>query len=308
MTNVNGTLGAAVIALKGGSIDGTGLIVGSVNNAGGDIQAGPNLTSPGILSIGGPSLPGSYTQGKKGTMSELVASAAAGQFGTIKVNGAVSLAGSLNVEVLGGFKFAAGQSFEAMTFAKRKLTGTFGEIDDGASIGGPDDVKIAGGLALVAVYDNAGGTIDLDVVATTDSVATFKAKEAVLDEISGGFAVSDTAAHVQADLAGLEADIAHVGSVTIAGSGPQVLTITKAEKTQDAALLNKLRGKFTLKVVNNDAAVTAADDGARDTFRFVADPGDVSGVSPTRASFDRSPAEVRGADAILAGVRSDFQF
>jgi hypothetical protein len=164
VTNVQGLLSAATIDITGGTIDGTGDVVGAVDNTGGVIQAGANLTTPGALSIGGSS-PGSYTQGGGGTLSELVTGTASGAFGLIKVNGAVTLAGALKILTGGGFAFKKGESFEVMSFAKGKLKGTFSSIVDGAHKASGDEVDIGGGLALKIVYDNAGGRIDLDVVA-----------------------------------------------------------------------------------------------------------------------------------------------
>ena len=176
LTNVDGVLTASKITLSGGAIDGDDLIVGAVDNTGGNIQAGQNLTSPGILSIGDGSHAGSYTQGKSGRLSELVKGAGTGQFGTIKVNGAVKLSGEFDVLTGGGFAFKKGESFEVMSFAKGKLKGTFSSIVDGQHKSSGNEVDIGDGLALKIVYDNATGAIDLDVVAAPvphgESIAT----------------------------------------------------------------------------------------------------------------------------------------
>ena len=88
-------------------------------------------------------------------------------FGTLAVNGTVSLGGTLNVDQLGGFKFKAGETFEIITLKKGGLTGEFSAIDDGSLKGNAHDVVLGGGLDLVALYNNASGQIDLDVQATT---------------------------------------------------------------------------------------------------------------------------------------------
>jgi hypothetical protein len=170
LTNVQGTLTATSIVVKGGTIDGDGMIVGAVDNIGGDLQAGETLASPGKLTIGGPSLSGSYSQSKGGTLTEIVAGA--GQFGEIVVSGAVALAGALRVETESGFKFKKGESFEVMSLAAHKLKGTFSSVIDGSHKANGSEVDIGGGLALKVIYDNASGQIDLDVVATPTARGT----------------------------------------------------------------------------------------------------------------------------------------
>ena len=256
VTAVDGLLTATTIQITGGTLEGAGAIIGQVVNTAGDIVAGSTLVSPGRLSIGEASAVGSYKQGAKGAMTELLQGVGANAFGTLAVNGAVSLGGTLNVDQLGGFKFKAGEMFEIMTFKKGGLTGTFSAIDDGSLKGNAHDVVLGGGLDLVALYNSASGQIDLDVQATTVTVAQFKADESILNQIVGGFAISDSAANIQANVAALQADASHIDSVAFTGSGTHVLTLTKAQATADAALVKKFVGSYVLDVDNAGATTT----------------------------------------------------
>jgi hypothetical protein len=251
LTNVDGVLEAPVVSITGGTIDGAGLIVGAVENTGGNVQAGQNLTTPGTLTVGGHAV-GSYTQGKLGTLSELVAGIGTGQFGVLDVNGPVALAGALAIVPVNGFTFAAGQSFDIVNFTDNKLTGTFAAIDFGAKTGNSHEVLIGGGLAIVADYDSAKGQIDLDVVSTKASVATFESEEPILNQIGTSFIVVDTAQNIEAGLAALEGDVAHIKSVSLTGASP-VLDLTGAQAEADAALLKRIGTPYVLNITNSAA-------------------------------------------------------
>ena len=99
-------------------LEGDGTIASLVSNTGGNLLAGSSATTPGVLTIGR-TAPGSYSQGAKGKMTELIAGAAAGQSGEVKVSGKASLAGSLVIQAVSSFAFAAGQTFEIMIRCER---------------------------------------------------------------------------------------------------------------------------------------------------------------------------------------------
>ena len=87
----------------------------------------------------------------------------------------------------------------------------------------------------ITVIAATGGTL-------TETAAAFSAYQAALDKAAGGFAVSDTATNVQADLSSLAADT-HVTSITATGG---TLTETVAEFTADKAALDKVVGGFAI--------------------------------------------------------------
>ncbi|HEX5044289.1 MAG TPA: hypothetical protein VFV75_15390 [Candidatus Polarisedimenticolaceae bacterium] len=112
-----GTLSATVpLSLQGGSLSGTGTVAASVTSTGGTVAPGQ---SAGILLLGG-----TYTQGAAATLAVEVGGLAAGvEHDRLDVNGAVSLAGTLQVSLIAGFVPADGNTFTVMTFPSH--TGTF---------------------------------------------------------------------------------------------------------------------------------------------------------------------------------------
>jgi hypothetical protein len=119
-------------------------------------------------------------------------------------------------------------------------------------------VLIGGGLALVAVYNNAQGRIDLDVVSTKVSVATFKSEESILNQIATGFTVADSAANIEAGLPALAADASHINSIT---SNSGTVSAAALNFTSDEAALNKVAGGFDVSGTGaNIAAIFDAMD------------------------------------------------
>lgn len=135
-------------ALQGGSLSGTGTISGNVTNTGGTIRPGD---SPGMLTISpvAPGAGGNYTQGAGGTFAEILGGTNAGQFSVLNVAGAASLAGSLSIELFGGFTPTVGQSFTFLDYGSQ--SGQFG---------GP------GGL----FYDGRGDSYTVNYGATSASL------------------------------------------------------------------------------------------------------------------------------------------
>src|SRR6185312_9709047 len=109
-TQVDGALQAAVTQVNGGMLLGIGTVSGAlVNN--GTVKPG-DLPGPGTLHV-----TGDYTQGAGGVLDIELAGTGAGQFDRLLVGGAASLSGSLDVNLLGHFSLASGDSFEILDFA-----------------------------------------------------------------------------------------------------------------------------------------------------------------------------------------------
>ena len=121
----------------------------------------------------------------------------------------------------------------------------------GASV--PGQVKIDGGtfemlagssVTVPIEFTSKGGTLEISSVTITSaggrpptvSTATFDADETVLDEIVGGFAISDTAADISANLNDLSDP--HIASITVSDSAPVVVSVSQL--TSDAAQIGKL--------------------------------------------------------------------
>ena len=85
------------------------------------------------------------------------------------------------------------------------------------------------------------------------SAATFLADQPTLDKIVGGFAISDTAADVAANLNALNGD-SHVTSIALTDGGTPVLTISIAEALNDTRALGEITSLHTIALAD-----TAAD-------------------------------------------------
>ena len=119
-TAVDGTLSLAqTFALQGGSLTGSGSIVGSVDNSGGSVGPGD---SPGLLSI-----TGSYNQQAGGLFDvELGGSMAGLNYDQLDVTGAATLAGSIDVGLVNGFRPNVGDQFDVML--RGSGSGTFANL------------------------------------------------------------------------------------------------------------------------------------------------------------------------------------
>lgn len=161
-----GTPSVTVTAANGlnntGALEGEGTIVANLTN-GGIITPGAAATSsPGTLNI-----TGNYTQTSAGTLSELIAGASSGQFSAINATGKVSLAGTLSVNALNGFTFVQGNSFDLFNFPAGDLTGAFATLQYGTASSASGTLSLGNGLELQLAYNNANGSVLLNVVAST---------------------------------------------------------------------------------------------------------------------------------------------
>src|ERR1019366_5123152 len=156
------------------------------------------------------------------------------------------------------------------------ITATSGPVTVGTGVFAADAAalnKIVGGFAisdtaaniqtnLAALTTDASHIASITATSGTVTVGTgvFSADAAALNEIVGGFAISDTAANVQADLAALAADASHITSITATGG---TVTVGAGVFVADAAALNEIVGGFTISDtaanVQANLAALAAD-------------------------------------------------
>ncbi len=125
---VDGKLTASVapLDLRGGVLSGTGTVAGDVKNSAATVEPGSPL---GLLTIGG-----DYVQDADGRCRIEIAGTEPGvEHDTLAVTGGASLAGTLEVALLPGYRPKLGHSFTALTFGAR--TGAFESID-GQDLGG----------------------------------------------------------------------------------------------------------------------------------------------------------------------------
>ncbi len=150
------TAGALSVSV-GATLKGTGTYSGNVLNEG-TIAPG---NSPGIITVNG-----DYTQSSSATLQIEIqgTNPTVPDFDQLFVNGAVSLAGTLDVSLLGGFNPSVGNSFKIIdNDGSDAITGTFTGLPEGATVSG-------GGATFQVSY--VGGTGN-DVVLITTSAVPF---------------------------------------------------------------------------------------------------------------------------------------
>ncbi len=228
--SVNGSIsGAAVNVISGSTLRGSGSTDAVTVNSGGTVAPG---NSPGIITING-----SYSQSTGATLEiELEGtSAATPQFDQLIVNGTVSLAGTLDVSLLGGFNPSVGNNFKIIdNDGSDTITGTFTGLPEGATVTG-------GGATFQISY--VGGTGN-DVVLTTTSAAPLivtnnndsgagSLRQAVLNANSrpGPDTIIFDNSFLTAQTIALNSPLTlndATGSTTITGPGANLLTIDAA--------------------------------------------------------------------------------
>jgi hypothetical protein len=120
-TKVNGTLTATLTSIQGGTLSGSGTIVGDVNNSGGNvIPIDPG--NPTTLTING-----NYTQGPNGTLTIDLSGTGSGDFSVLAVTGNAILGGTVDFTAIGGFTPVAGDDFTFLTFGSE--SGDFANMD-----------------------------------------------------------------------------------------------------------------------------------------------------------------------------------
>ena len=154
---------------------------------------------------------------------------------------------------------------------------------------------IAAGLATLGADTNHIASIASTSGTVTVSVATFVADQATLNRIAGGFAISDTAAHITAALDQLSE--ASIKSVALSDNGDVGASVTQL--TSDAATLAKLVNE------NGTAYQLAVSDTASDILAglmtLVADKSHIASI------FAQGPLTLSIADANLLNSSSSLK-
>ncbi|MBN2561627.1 MAG: hypothetical protein JXQ75_11925 [Phycisphaerae bacterium] len=113
-------IGPASMQISGGLLTGAGTITGNVVNTAGTVAPG--------LSAGTLVVVGNYTQAAAAAMKVEIGGLTQGTgFDYLDVSGSASLAGTLEVELIGAFEPSAGDTFEILTAAS--VTGAFDTVD-----------------------------------------------------------------------------------------------------------------------------------------------------------------------------------
>ncbi len=174
-----GTLGNSPLSqvnLSAGSLSGAGTIDANLTNA---AQLSPGSPT-GVLTIGG-----NYTQSAAGQMNIDLAGEAANQYGSLLVDGAATLAGGLNVSIMGGFTPPTGAIFTVVNAAS--ISGQFATVSGLSSGNGftltthyaPTDVTLVSAAQSAIVItptsglttSQAGGTATFTAVLSSQPTA-----------------------------------------------------------------------------------------------------------------------------------------
>jgi hypothetical protein len=98
---------SGALILQGGRLTGDGPITGDVNNTGGDIEPGG--------SVGTLALSGDFSQSETGTLSIELGGFSDGEYDILEITGDADLGGYLDLQPVGGFVPAVGDSFTILT-------------------------------------------------------------------------------------------------------------------------------------------------------------------------------------------------
>ncbi len=112
------------VTLNGGTLSGSGIIYGNVTNSGG-------FVSPGH-SAGSISISGDYTQGAQGSLIIENGGAAPNQYDHLRVTGAATLGGTLNIRDINGYTPSTLDTFSPLGFTS--ATGSFASISSNAQV------------------------------------------------------------------------------------------------------------------------------------------------------------------------------
>ena len=161
-----------------------------------------------------------------------------------------------SVTLTSGTVVVSVSTFTADQGVLNKIGGGFYISDSAANISASLNALNDANINAISVSDN--GAV-VATVAQLSSDATAIGKLANASGTPYQLAISDTAANVQADLATLEADVAHIASVTLT-SGTVVVSVSTF--TADQGVLNKIGGGFYISdsAANISASLNALND------------------------------------------------
>ena len=175
------TAGATVLAggsiqtssslrIEGGTLSGSGLVVGGVNNTGGVVAPG---ASAGLLQISG-----AYSQSASaGLVIELGGTVRGDEYDALDVGGSLSPGGTLQVELIGEFAPETGNTFHILNWDT--LTGsTFNAVElpelTGRKAWDTSDLYDTGEISVIGMLDGDTDTDwDVDSVDLANFVAVF---------------------------------------------------------------------------------------------------------------------------------------
>ena len=202
-----GTL-AGTANVTGGALDGTGTVVGTVNDlSGGTVFGGLSIGTPGTLTV-----IGNYNQSGTGDLEANLGGGGTTSGVVTDTGGFVNLTGG-TLSVSG--TPPVGTTLTVMTFGAGDLVGQFAAVQDGAAIGDGSFVNLGDGTSLEVFYNNGAGNIQIERVNNASLATSYNwtdgtANWSTASDWSGGQVPNPTANVVIGNTAS--------GNVTLNGS------------------------------------------------------------------------------------------
>jgi len=131
---VDGVLDAPTVMIEGGTVSGSGVIYGDVQNTGGNVNPVDPVV-PSVLQI-----QGDYTQGLGGTLTIDILGTSLGEYSVLDVSGTATLDGTLEIDFINGF-----------------TAGSFSFLDFGSLVGDFSNIDFVGGLCQDCSYTEVIG-------------------------------------------------------------------------------------------------------------------------------------------------------
>jgi hypothetical protein len=169
----SGDLTATAVDITGGSLQGVGTVAGALHLTGGTVVGGSLSSTPGTLTVSG-----AYNQSGSGILQADINTGSAQQSSIISVTGSPGTPGAPgSVNLAGGTllidaesSLAVGTLYTVMTFGANRLYGEFGTVETegqlGNNTGTSTSVNLGDGDTLDVLYNEAAGTIQVELVAT----------------------------------------------------------------------------------------------------------------------------------------------
>jgi filamentous hemagglutinin len=168
-----GDLTAAKLDITGGTLEGFGTVTGALHVTGGTVVGGNFDSTPGTLSVSG-----SYSQSGSGRLQTDINTGSTPQSSIVGVKGGPGTPGAAgSVNLAGGTllinaisSLAADTPYTVMTFGPHHLYGEFSQVETegqlGNFTGNRTSVNLGNGNSLDVLYNEASGTIQVELVAT----------------------------------------------------------------------------------------------------------------------------------------------
>jgi hypothetical protein len=189
-----GGLTAAAVNIAGGTLEGAGAVTGALNDTGGTVSGGILNSTPATLNVSGP-----YSQSGTGVLQADINTGNSQQSSIIAVSGTPGTPGTPgSVNLSGGTLLINAESglalntpYTVMTFAANDLYGQFAQIETegtlGSHTGSGNSVNLGNGDTLEALYNEAAGDIQVELVSTPANTAyTWDVGSGTWNASSGG--------------------------------------------------------------------------------------------------------------------------